>query len=57
MMIPALAYLILCIAVGVYGSERTLGFWGFFPLALIFTPFVIFLFLVLTRTKTSPKAR
>lgn len=55
-MVMILAYLILCIIVGVYGSERTLGFWGFFALSLVLSPLIIFLFLVLTRTKKKTKA-
>lgn len=54
-MLIMIAYLILAVAVGVYGSERTLGFWGFFVLSLLISPVIVFLFLVLTRTKTKPE--
>lgn len=44
-------YLAACALVGLCGRDRTLGFWGFFALAFVFSPFFTFLLLVLTQTR------
>jgi hypothetical protein len=41
----ALGYLALCLAAGIAGRKRRIGFWGFFFASIIFTPFVGLLFL------------
>lgn len=48
-----LIYIICCALVGLYGRNRTLGFWGFFTLSYIFSPFFTFLFLLITRPRSS----
>jgi hypothetical protein len=39
------AYLALCLLAGFAGRDRRIGFWGCFFCSLIFTPFIILLFL------------
>jgi hypothetical protein len=36
-----LLYLLSCALVGYLGRLRVLGFWGYFALSVVFTPFVI----------------
>ena len=40
-----LVYLALCLAAGIVGRNRRIGFWGFFFSSIIFTPAVGLLFL------------
>lgn len=47
-----LGYIILSVIAGVYGSERSFGFWGFFIASLIVSPFVTLFFLMLTKDKS-----
>lgn len=44
-------YLAACALVGLCGRDRTLGFWGFFGLAFVLSPFFTFLLLVLTQSR------
>jgi len=44
-------YIISCTLVGLYGRNRLLGFWGFFILSYIVSPFFTLLFLVITSTR------
>ncbi len=44
-------YFISCALVGLYGRDRLLGFWGFFILSYIVSPFFTLLFLVITSTR------
>lgn len=44
-------YVISCTLVGLYGRKRVLGFWGFFILSYVVSPFITFLFLVITNTR------
>lgn len=44
-----LAYILLCVIVGVYGSNRDFGFYGFFIASLVFTPLIVFSALLLTK--------
>jgi hypothetical protein len=46
-----LIYIIACTLVGLYGRNRVLGFWGFFALSYVFSPFLMFLFLAVTDTR------
>ena len=34
------AYLVLCLLIGLAGLDRRIGFWGHFLVALVFTPIV-----------------
>jgi hypothetical protein len=45
-------YLLLCLVAGIIGSNRTIGFWGFFLLSLVITPLVTLAMLAVT----SPRA-
>lgn len=44
-----IAYVVACILVGVYGSDRRFGFLGSFLGALFTTPIIMFLILALTK--------
>ncbi|WPZ32682.1 hypothetical protein T8K17_15690 [Thalassobaculum sp. OXR-137] len=46
-----LIYFLVCALVGLYGRDRLIGFWGSFVAAYIFSPFFIFIFLLLTRRR------
>lgn len=46
-------YLLLSLIAGIIGSNRTLGFWGFFFLSLVVTPLVTLTVLAVT----SPRER
>lgn len=46
-----IAYLILCLIVGIYGSKRDFGFYGFFIASIIFTPLIVFSVLLLSKPK------
>lgn len=48
----ALGYIVLSIIAGIYGNERSLGFWGFFIASLIVSPVVTLFFLMLTKDKS-----
>jgi len=47
-MIAAIIYLFFAIVTAWFGRYRTIGFWGFFVIALIFTPFGAALLLLAT---------
>jgi hypothetical protein len=47
----AIAFVVLSVFVGALGRDRKLGFWGFFFLSLVFTPLLIFLILVFTKSQ------
>lgn len=56
-MIPFfVAYLILCLIVGVYGNNREFGFYGYFIASLVFTPLIVFAVLLLTKPKKDSKS-
>jgi hypothetical protein len=55
MYVYILAHIVLAIIAGIYGSNRNLGFWGFFIVSLIVTPFIVLFFLLLTKDKTVKK--
>ncbi len=40
-----LGYLALCLAAGIAGRKRRIGFWGFLFCSMVFTPVVSLLFL------------
>jgi len=40
-------YILLCLLVGTVGRPTRAGFWGTFLIALLITPFLAFLFVVL----------
>ncbi len=46
-------YFISCTLVGLYGRNRVLGFWGFFILSYVVSPFITFLFLVVTNSRST----
>ena len=43
----AFSYLLLCIIAGYLGKDSRLGFWGVFYVALILTPVLAFLMVIL----------
>jgi hypothetical protein len=47
----ALIYLGLCLAVGIAGRRRRIGFWGFFFASIIFTPCISLPFLFLSMSR------
>jgi hypothetical protein len=51
MTIYFIAYIILCLIVGVYGSKRDFGFYGFFIASIIFTPLIVLAVLLLSKPK------
>lgn len=55
MIIYVIAYLVLCALVGVYGSNRDFGFYGFFIASLVFTPLIVFTVLLLTKPDKEKK--
>jgi len=48
------AYLVLCMIVGLLGHKRAIGFWGFFVLSIILTPLLVTLILALTSYRREP---
>jgi hypothetical protein len=57
-----LAYVVLCLLVGIFARKRRIGVWGFFFLSLILTPIVTTFFLVVaspskTATRRPVKGR
>ena len=51
-MMPALIWIGLSICAAYYGRFRRLGFWGWFILSLIVSPFLSLLILFITAPKT-----
>jgi len=49
----ALSYLVLCIIAGYLGKDSRLGFWGVFYVALILTPILAFLMVILFSRRDS----
>lgn len=49
MTLSIIAYLILCLIVGIYGSKRDFGFYGFFIASIVFTPLIVFAVLLLSK--------
>ena len=47
-MLESIVYIILCVLTGLCGSQRRMGFFGTFILALILTPVVMLPVLLLT---------
>ena len=47
-MLEAIIYIILCLLTGLCGSQRRMGFFGTFILAIITTPLVVLPVLLLT---------
>jgi uncharacterized membrane protein YiaA len=56
MYVYIIAHLVLATIAGIYGSDRNLGFWGFFIASLIVTPFLVLFFLLLTKEKSEKKS-
>ncbi|CAM2008904.1 hypothetical protein [Acanthopleuribacter pedis] len=50
-----LAYAILCVIVGMLGNRTQIGFWGFFFLSFLFTPFVGLVLVMVGRPRGVPK--
>lgn len=46
-----IAYLILCLIVGLLGRNKQIGFWGFFLLSIVITPIVPLLFMLIDRPR------
>jgi Na+/melibiose symporter-like transporter len=56
-MVPLiLAHFVLAIIAGIFGSNRNLGFWGFFIISLVVTPILVLFFLLLTKDKSQKRA-
>lgn len=51
----ALGYIVLSIIAGIIGSDRNLGFWGFFIASLIVSPILTLFFLLITKNKSVKK--
>lgn len=51
-----IANIVLSLVVGILGRNRKLGFWGYFFASLLLTPFVGFLF-VLVSDPRAPKKK
>lgn len=49
-------YIILCVIVGVYGSDRDFGFYGFFIASLVFSPLIVFSVLLLSKGSAKKKS-
>jgi hypothetical protein len=47
-MVEAIFYILFCLLTGLCGSQRRMGIFGTFLLALVFTPVVALLVLLLT---------
>jgi hypothetical protein len=43
-----LAYIVVCLLTGFCGTDRRMGFWGTFVLALVTTPIVVWFVLFIT---------
>lgn len=50
-----LAYCILCVIVGMLGSRTQIGFWGFFFLSAVFTPFIGLMLVMVGQPRGVPK--
>ena len=48
MLFSLLFYLLGCVLVGLLGSRRTIGFWGFFILSMVLSPVIPAAFLLIT---------
>lgn len=46
-----LGYVILCLIVGLLGRNKTIGFWGFFFFAAVFTPVIGLAILIIAKDK------
>jgi hypothetical protein len=45
------AYVVLALIVGILGRNRQVGFWGFFLLSMLVTPFVTGFFMIINRPR------
>lgn len=52
-----IAYVILAVIVGMIGRDKQIGFWGFFLLALVITPIVPAVFMLIGRPRRRARAR
>ena len=52
-----IAYVILAVIVGMIGRDKQIGFWGFFLLALVITPVVPAVFMLIGRPRRTSRAR
>jgi hypothetical protein len=50
----AFAYLVLCLLVAIAGRPTRAGYWGTFLIALVITPFLTFLLIVLFGRRLTP---
>ena len=41
-------HLVACVLVGLLGSKRTIGFWGFFIMSAVLSPLIPLAFLLIT---------
>lgn len=53
----AAIYFLLCLAAGIAGRKRRVGFWGFFFCSILFTPFISLLFLFLATPRKAEVRR
>jgi hypothetical protein len=49
-----LAYVSICILVGIMGRRTTIGFWGFFILSLVLTPVIGLLVVIVGSPRSLP---
>ena len=47
------AYVILCIIVGLMGRRKTIGFWGFFFFSVILTPIISLGILIIAKDRNA----
>ncbi|MBP7340631.1 hypothetical protein [Niveispirillum sp.] len=56
-MLVVVAYIALCLVVGLIGRKRQIGFGGYFLLSIVLTPIITLLFILLSRLDFSSGAR
>ena len=53
----ALIYLVMCFLVGIVGRKTRIGFWGVSLLSFLFTPVLVFVFLILFQPERNGAAK
>ena len=57
MVVAILAYITVCLLTGFCGTNRRMGFWGTFALALVITPLLVWLVLFITAQSRRVESR
>ena len=52
-----IAYVILAVIVGLFGRDKTIGFWGFFLLSLLITPIIPAVFMLISSPRRGARRR